>query len=175
MAPAALDDAPLPPAVDVLPSSAERQSRRSLLFSDVVDLMAMIVSKGRPSIKVAYKSTQGPWELPGRLSATRSIGRDRTVSTSAGNLGIGRHRPQWTDQYGRAFVTVPLIFVLDLHRNARCPMIRLPTVEALRSRPAMASWSPASPTSRRPSPSVPPFESALACSRRRRGRSEGWT
>jgi hypothetical protein len=81
MAPDALEDVPPPPAVDALPEDTERRYTRSLLFSDVVDLMATIVCKGRPSIKVAYKSTHGPWESPGRLSARRSIGRDRTVST----------------------------------------------------------------------------------------------
>jgi hypothetical protein len=56
MARAALENALTPTAVDALfEGAAERQYTRSLLFSDVVDLMAVVVCKIRPSINAAYK------------------------------------------------------------------------------------------------------------------------
>jgi hypothetical protein len=56
MARAALENALPPSAVDALfEDVAERQYTRALLFSDVVDLMAMVVCKVRPSINAAYK------------------------------------------------------------------------------------------------------------------------
>src|SRR3954468_13920616 len=56
MARAALENALPPSAVDALfEDVAERQYTRALLFSDVVDLMAMVVCKARPSINAAYK------------------------------------------------------------------------------------------------------------------------
>lgn len=56
MARAVLENALAPTAVDALfEGVAERQYTRELLFSDVVDLMAMVVCKIRPSINAAYK------------------------------------------------------------------------------------------------------------------------
>jgi hypothetical protein len=56
MARAALENALPPSAIDALfEDVAERQYTRTLLFSDVVDLMAMVVCKVRPSINAAYK------------------------------------------------------------------------------------------------------------------------
>lgn len=56
MARALLENALAPAAVDALfEDVAERQYTRELLFSDVVDLMAMVVCKLRPSINAAYK------------------------------------------------------------------------------------------------------------------------
>jgi hypothetical protein len=56
MARAVLENALAPAAVDSLfEDVAERQYTRDLLFSDVVDLMAMVVCKVRPSINAAYK------------------------------------------------------------------------------------------------------------------------
>jgi hypothetical protein len=56
MARAALENALPPSAVDALfDDVAERQYTRTLLFSDVVDLMAMVVCRVRPSINAAYK------------------------------------------------------------------------------------------------------------------------
>ena len=56
MARAALENALPPSAVDALfEDVAERQYTRALLFSDVVDLMAMVVCRVRPSINAAYK------------------------------------------------------------------------------------------------------------------------
>jgi hypothetical protein len=56
MARAALEHALPPAAVDALfEEVAEAQYTRTLLFSDVVDLMAMVVCKVRPSINAAYK------------------------------------------------------------------------------------------------------------------------
>jgi hypothetical protein len=56
MARAALENALPPSAVDALfEDVAQRQYTRALLFSDVVDLMAMVVCKVRPSINAAYK------------------------------------------------------------------------------------------------------------------------
>jgi hypothetical protein len=56
MARAALENALPPSAVDALfEEVAERQYTRTLLFSDVVNLMAMVVCKVRPSINAAYK------------------------------------------------------------------------------------------------------------------------
>jgi hypothetical protein len=56
MARAALENALPPSAIDALfEDVAERQYTRALLFSDVVDLMAMVVCKVRPSINAAYK------------------------------------------------------------------------------------------------------------------------
>ncbi len=56
MARAVLENALAPSAVDILfEDVAERQYTRDLLFSDVVDLMAMVVCKIRPSINAAYK------------------------------------------------------------------------------------------------------------------------
>src|SRR5947209_378881 len=56
MARAALENALAPVAVDSLfEEVAERQYTRDLLFSDVVNLMAMVVCKVRPSINAAYK------------------------------------------------------------------------------------------------------------------------
>jgi hypothetical protein len=56
MARAALENALPPSAVDALfEDVAERQYTRTLLFSDVVDLMAVVVGKVRPSINAAYK------------------------------------------------------------------------------------------------------------------------
>jgi hypothetical protein len=56
MARAALENALPPSSIDGLfEEVAERQYTRSLLFSDVVDLMAMVVCRVRPSINAAYK------------------------------------------------------------------------------------------------------------------------
>src|SRR5262249_1655738 len=56
MARAALENALPPSAGDALfEDVAERQYTRALLFSDVVDLMATVVCKVRPSINAAYK------------------------------------------------------------------------------------------------------------------------
>ena len=56
MARAALENALPPSAIDALfEDVAERQYTRALLFSDVVDLMAMVVCRARPSINAAYK------------------------------------------------------------------------------------------------------------------------
>lgn len=56
MARAALEHALPPSTVDALfEDVAESQYTRTLLFSDVVDLMAMVVCKVRPSINAAYK------------------------------------------------------------------------------------------------------------------------
>ncbi len=56
MAHAVLENALAPAAVDALfEDVAERQYTRDLLFSDVVNLMAMVVCKIRPSINAAYK------------------------------------------------------------------------------------------------------------------------
>ena len=56
MAHAALEHALSPTAIDTLfEELAERQYTRELLFSDVVDLMATVVCKIRPSINAAYK------------------------------------------------------------------------------------------------------------------------
>lgn len=56
MARAALENALPPSSVDLLfEEVAEQQYTRSLLFSDVVDLMAMVVCRVRPSINAAYK------------------------------------------------------------------------------------------------------------------------
>src|SRR3954453_8689441 len=56
MARAALENALPPSAVDALfEDVAQRQYTRALLFSDVVNLMAMVVCKVRPSINAAYK------------------------------------------------------------------------------------------------------------------------
>jgi hypothetical protein len=56
MARAALENALPPSAIDALfEDFAERQYTRALLFSDVVDLMAMVVCQVRPSINAAYK------------------------------------------------------------------------------------------------------------------------
>ncbi len=56
MARAVLENALAPAAVDALfEDVAERQYTRDLLFSDVVNLMAMVVCKIRPSINAAYK------------------------------------------------------------------------------------------------------------------------
>jgi hypothetical protein len=56
MARAALENALPPTAVDALfEDVAERQYTRDLLFSDVVDLMGVVVCKVRPSINAAYK------------------------------------------------------------------------------------------------------------------------
>jgi Transposase DDE domain len=53
---AALENALPPSSVDALfEDVAERQYTRALLFSDVVNLMAMVVCKVRPSINAAYK------------------------------------------------------------------------------------------------------------------------
>jgi hypothetical protein len=56
MARAALENALTPTDVDALfEDVAQKQYTRELLFSDVVDLMAMVVCKIRPSINAAYK------------------------------------------------------------------------------------------------------------------------
>src|ERR1700730_11017290 len=56
MAQAALENALTPTDVDALfEDVAEMQYTRELLFSDVVNLMAMVVCKIRPSINAAYK------------------------------------------------------------------------------------------------------------------------
>jgi hypothetical protein len=56
MARAALENALTPTDVDALfEDVAQYQYTRELLFSDVVDLMAMVVCKIRPSINAAYK------------------------------------------------------------------------------------------------------------------------
>jgi Transposase DDE domain len=56
MARAALENALPPSVVDALfEEVAERQYTRTLLFSDVVNLMAMVVCRVRPSINAAYK------------------------------------------------------------------------------------------------------------------------
>lgn len=57
MARSVLENALTPSAVDSLfEEVAERQYTRNLLFSDVVDLMSMVVCKVRPSINAAYKA-----------------------------------------------------------------------------------------------------------------------
>ena len=56
MARSVLENALTPSAVDALfEDVAERQYTRDLLFSDVVDLMGMVVCKVRPSINAAYQ------------------------------------------------------------------------------------------------------------------------
>jgi hypothetical protein len=56
MARAVLENALSPTAVDALfEDVAERQYTRALLFSDVVDLLGVVVCKIRPSINAAYK------------------------------------------------------------------------------------------------------------------------
>src|SRR3954471_24598066 len=56
MARATLENALTPTDVDALfEDVAQNQYTRELLFSDVVDLMAMVVCKIRPSINAAYK------------------------------------------------------------------------------------------------------------------------
>lgn len=56
MARAVLENALAPSAVDSpFEDVAERQYTRDLLFSDVVDLMGMVVCKIRPSLNAAYK------------------------------------------------------------------------------------------------------------------------
>jgi hypothetical protein len=56
MARAALENALPPCSIDALfEEVAERQYTRTLLFSDIVDLMGMVVCKVRPSINAAYK------------------------------------------------------------------------------------------------------------------------
>src|SRR4029079_6866723 len=56
MARAALENALPPSAIDALfEDVAERQYTRTLLFSDVVNLLGMVVCKVRPSINAAYK------------------------------------------------------------------------------------------------------------------------
>jgi hypothetical protein len=60
MARAAMENALPPSAVDALfETVAQRQYTRTLLFSDVVDLMAMVVCRVRPSINAAYKKHAG--------------------------------------------------------------------------------------------------------------------
>jgi hypothetical protein len=57
MARAALEHALSPQAIDALfERVAERQYTRTLLFSSVVDLMASVVTKIRPTVNAAYRA-----------------------------------------------------------------------------------------------------------------------
>jgi hypothetical protein len=87
MVQALLENALPPAAVDALfERHAQRQYTRTLLFSDVVQLMSLVVCRIRPSINAAYK------KLAGQLGVTRKAVYDKInrVETATG-AALVRH------------------------------------------------------------------------------------
>src|SRR4051794_307160 len=94
MARAALENALPPSAIDALfEDVAERQYTRTLLFSDVVDLMAMVVCKVRPSINAAYKKHAEALGVTRRPFYTGIRGVARAVGAARGRHTAGAIAP----------------------------------------------------------------------------------
>ena len=99
MAQALMENA-LPPRSSTTSSRtcAERSTRADLLFSDVVDLMSLVVCRIRPSINSAFKKmAETVWASPARRSTTSSTGSRPSTSAalvrhSRRGLGAGHRR-----------------------------------------------------------------------------------